>query len=164
MVTRYFLLLSTVLGILTVNELHQSVTETASNVYDNVYINPCGPLNLLYGYLCREKMQNKRLFSPGLKTDYLLKKDGNTSTYTRNGSRDVPNMFGEDNEATSKYLVRYYKALKTMYNVSNGETAIYINRKTSLCKLLTQTLSRHECFQLLATMLLIAEGIKVPLE
>ncbi|KAI5176498.1 hypothetical protein PAEPH01_2315, partial [Pancytospora epiphaga] len=81
------LLICTILGMLSVDELYQSVTDPVGDIDGKVYyINPNGPLNLLYGYLYKEKrqMHNKRLFSPGLKVNYFLMKEGDSSKFTRN--------------------------------------------------------------------------------
>ncbi|KAI5174138.1 hypothetical protein PAEPH01_2081, partial [Pancytospora epiphaga] len=161
----FLLLISAALGILTVNELELSLTEPNIEIGKDVYVNPASSLNLLHGFMYKEKRQihKKRLFSPGFKTNYSLKKDNESFVYNRIGSKDVANVFDESGSLISKYLAMYYKAVKTMYNVVNGEVNIHTYRYESLYKFLTQTINERERFQLLAAMLLVAEGVEVPL-
>ncbi|KAI5181299.1 hypothetical protein PAEPH01_2806, partial [Pancytospora epiphaga] len=74
----FSLLIPVILGILSIKELEKSVAEAVSKINDDVYIKPHGPLNLVYGFLSRERrqMHNKRMYSPGVEAKYLLiKKD-----------------------------------------------------------------------------------------
>ncbi|KAI5183447.1 hypothetical protein PAEPH01_2941, partial [Pancytospora epiphaga] len=164
----FLLLISTVFGILSADELERCAVEPVTKASNDVYyINPDGPLNLMCGYISRENrvMYKKRLYSPGLQATYCLKMEEGDSTFTRRGSNDISNMFKGGDKATSEYLFKYYRAVKEMYNVINEQVTIYVNRKTSLCKLLSEKHRKNNVhFKLLSALLLLAEGVDVSLE
>ncbi|KAI5168406.1 hypothetical protein PAEPH01_0103 [Pancytospora epiphaga] len=165
MVIVYFLLVYTVFGILSLDELHKSVQELFDENNSNVYINSDGPLNLLYGYVfyTNRLIHKKRLFSPGLKINYSLTIVKDESSSKRNNSKDIVTAFEKNSGPTGKYLFKYYEAVKTMYNVVNEKAFIQTNRDQSLFRFLTQKLDKEDSFKLLAAMLLLAEGIELPL-
>ncbi|KAI5169320.1 hypothetical protein PAEPH01_0612 [Pancytospora epiphaga] len=179
-ITWIIILITTVFGVLPIDELCQTLYESVniknSNVGNNsdrkintdssnIFVNPNGPLNLLHGYFCREKKQlyTKRLFSPGFNINYSLTRNGENSTFFRDNTGDTVNELEMDNKDASQYLTKYYEAVKMMYNVVNNEANIYTNGDTSLHRFLTQKLSKEDSFKLLAIMLLLAEGIELPL-
>ncbi|KAI5169439.1 hypothetical protein PAEPH01_0714 [Pancytospora epiphaga] len=165
MVPVSFLLISIVFGILSVDDLNKTVSSPLRNNSDKVYVNPNGSLNLLHGYMSRENRQihNKRLLSPGLKTNYSLIKEESKSTFTQNNTKDTPSIFDNGDSPTSLYLTEYYKSVKIMYNAMNGWSSIQTTQKESLYRFLTQMLGNEDRFKLLAAMLLVAEGVDLPL-
>ncbi|KAI5170907.1 hypothetical protein PAEPH01_1543 [Pancytospora epiphaga] len=162
-----FLLIPAVLGILTIDELYKSVHKPLNDSNNNAYINPDGPLNLLHGYISYENrlIHKKRLFSPGFKINYSLTRTGCQLLFKRNNTKDAVTKFKiSNNEDISIYLSQYYRAARAMYNVVNGEANIHTNRDNSLFRFLTQKLNKEDSFKLLATMLLLAEGVDLPVE
>ncbi|KAI5169368.1 hypothetical protein PAEPH01_0654 [Pancytospora epiphaga] len=167
MVITYFLFISTVLGILTIDELRESVDGPFSDSNSNIYINPNGPLNFIHGHVSYENrlLHKKRLFSPGFNINYSLTETKDKSLFQRNTAKDAITEFEiSDNEDTSKYLSQYHETVRTMYNIVNGEANIQTNRDDSLFRFLTQELDKEDCFKLLAIMLLLAEGVDLPVE
>ncbi|KAI5170470.1 hypothetical protein PAEPH01_1456 [Pancytospora epiphaga] len=167
MIVIFSLLIPVVLGLLSVKELEKSATEDVFEINDGVYIKPHGPLDLLYGFLSKERkqMDKKRMYSPGLKAHYSLTKKDNEVCFSRRGSRDVIHKFDECNSPISEYLTEYYRALKTMYSVANGEANIFTSQNKSLYMLLDKNTNKNNVnFKILAAMLLLTEGVDVPLE
>ncbi|KAI5179875.1 hypothetical protein PAEPH01_2716, partial [Pancytospora epiphaga] len=95
MIFECFLLISTVLGILTIDELYKSVHKPLNDSNNNAYINPDGPLNLLHGYISYENrsIHKKRLFSPGFKINYSLTRTECQSLFKRNNIKDAVTKF-----------------------------------------------------------------------
>ncbi|KAI5169328.1 hypothetical protein PAEPH01_0620, partial [Pancytospora epiphaga] len=176
-----YLLITTVFGILSLQDVYEAMYKpfdvnnenTGANPesqisVDNrgVYVNPGGPLDLLHGYLLKENdiFSNKRLFSPALKINYELTKEGKDFRFTRSNTKDSVNILESSDEAVSQYLSQYYEAVKTMYNVVNNDVNIQTTRDNSFYRFLTQKLDKEESFKLLAVMLLLAKGVELPLE
>ncbi|KAI5169435.1 hypothetical protein PAEPH01_0710 [Pancytospora epiphaga] len=162
----YFLFISPVFSILTMHTLYQTILDPIYVNNIKVYIHPGGPLNLLHSYVCKERriLYNKRLYSPGLKINFTLTRYGNMSAFTRHPLEDTENTLKRGNTGISRYLTKYYKAIKTMYNVVNEEVSIQTCQDRSLYKFLTQNLGKEESYKLLAIMLLLAEGIELPVK
>ncbi|KAI5171985.1 hypothetical protein PAEPH01_1709 [Pancytospora epiphaga] len=160
------LLIFTVFGILTLDELQQNLQKPFNDNNNNVYINPDGSLNLLHGYISygSRLIHKKRLFSPGLKINYRLTNVKNKSSFKRDNTMDKVNTFGENSGLAGQYLTEYYKAVRTMYNVVNGEVNIQTNRDQSLYRFLTQKFFKESCFKLLAVLLLLADGVDLPVK
>ncbi|KAI5170492.1 hypothetical protein PAEPH01_1478 [Pancytospora epiphaga] len=176
-----YLLITTVYGILSLQDVYETTYKPfdANNKNtginpenqdivgnDNVYVNPGGPLDLLHGYLLKENniFFNKRLFSPALKINYELTKEKRNFRFTRNNTKDGVNKLVIADEAVSQYLSQYYEAVRTMYNVVNSDVNIQTTRDNSFYRFLTQKLNKEESFKLLAVMLLLTKGVELPLE
>ncbi|KAI5171807.1 hypothetical protein PAEPH01_1672 [Pancytospora epiphaga] len=162
----YFLLLYTTFGILTINEQYEGVHGPLDDSNSNICINPDGLLYLLHGYIFYENrlMHMKRLFSPGFKINYSLTETEDKLIFKHNNTKDVINNFKMPNKDTFKYLLQYYRVVRTMHSVVNGKANIQTCRDESLFRFLTQKLNKEDSFKLLAIMLFLAEEVDFPVE
>ncbi|KAI5130559.1 hypothetical protein NEPAR04_2051 [Nematocida parisii] len=141
----------------------------------NLLINPDGPLNLLRGYLFHKSgvVYNKRFFSSAIDTDYSMKKSDRSTesthiyTYTRNPENDK--TYKENNamrrlEYGSKYLSVLYKQMIYMFPCVNNTISIEPCRNDSFTRFLRVNNSGLDSMYLLAALLLLSEGIYIPIE
>ncbi|KAI5182681.1 hypothetical protein NEIRO03_0332 [Nematocida sp. AWRm78] len=141
----------------------------------NLLINPDGPLNPLRGYLFHKGgiVYNKRFFSSAIDTDYSMKKSDISTesthiyTYTRNPENDK--TYRENNtirrlEYGSTYLSMLYKQMIYMFPCANNTISIEPCRNDSFTRFLRVNNNGLESMYLLAALLLLSEGIYIPIE
>ncbi|KAI5137551.1 uncharacterized protein NESG_00440 [Nematocida ausubeli] len=136
-----------------------------------VRINPSGPLNLVHGYIHHYMgyIHNKRFFSPGILLDFqmeiLFLKDENfpSFSFTWASSLDHPRPSSSKN-ITARY--KYYKALLRFFPSHNKSLEI-INEsarwKATFCQFLQLPSVKKHSYHILASLLLMSEGIPVGL-
>ncbi|KAI5159737.1 hypothetical protein NEAUS03_0547 [Nematocida ausubeli] len=136
-----------------------------------VRINPSGPLNLVHGYIYHYMgyMHNKRFFSPGILLDFqmeiLFLKDENSPSFsfTWASSLDHPRPSSSKN-ITASY--KYYKALLRFFPSHNKSLEI-INEsarwRATFCQFLQLPSVKKHSYHILASLLLMSEGIPVGL-
>ncbi|KAH9386712.1 uncharacterized protein NEMAJ01_1608 [Nematocida major] len=142
----------------------------------NSFINPRGPLCLLRGFVYSEQghMHNKRFFSPEIETDYKVEPVGdvettNKHTYTRKAQKDklYPPAEGPalgSKPASTDYSAEYHRTLIEMFPSVDGHTlSVAVGRKDSFFQFLQRMPSNHAHY-VLAALLLLSEGIDVPIE
>ncbi|KAH9387137.1 uncharacterized protein NEMAJ01_2033, partial [Nematocida major] len=143
----------------------------------NAFINPRGPLCLLRGFVYSELgyTHNKRFFSPEIETDYKVEPVGDVETtrkhkYTRNAQKDKPYPPAEGPALSSKpadknYTVTYHRALIEMFPSVDGHTlSVAVAREDSFFQALQRMPSKQHVHYVLAALLLLSEGVDVPIE
>ncbi|KAI5167061.1 hypothetical protein NEIRO03_1780 [Nematocida sp. AWRm78] len=141
----------------------------------NILINPDGPLNLLRGYLFHKSgiVYNRRFFSPVIDTDYSMKKSDRSTesthiyTYTRNPEKDRPykdntNIYRFKYKST--YLSEHHQQMIYMFPCVNNTLSIEPCKDDSFTRFLRVQDSKTDRMYLLAALLLLSEGINVPIK
>lgn len=159
-------LASSVLAALSIEDVRRSVSEPfRKEGGEAVFVRPGGPLNLLRGYIYHKDglVRNKRLFSPMMRIDYTLKYENGEYRFNISNENDSTNSL-HGGKKRSAYLGDYYRTLKIMYNAVNGEVNISSLRSLGLDSFLRRHLMVDISVRLLAALMLLAEGIDVPLK
>lgn len=167
-----FLLLHYTYARLTLQELSTFDTYTFKTRNGEVAINPEGPLNLLRGYIYHKNrfMHNIRLFSPRVKTDYVLQVDPNSNTQRevylleRSAVNDRAYQPSKCSSKKEKYLSQYYKRLILMFPSADQNLSIEAGRKDAFIHFLRASSVQQHVYHLLASLLLLSEGINVPIK
>ncbi|KAI5168160.1 hypothetical protein NEIRO02_2436 [Nematocida sp. AWRm79] len=141
----------------------------------NLLINPDGPLNLLRGYLFHKSgiVYNKRFFSSVINTDYSMKKSNKSTegdhlyTYRRNPENDKP--YQDNNmihrfKYESTYLSELHQQMIYMFPCANNALSIEPCRNDSFTRFLRVHGEKLDSVYLLAALLLLSEGINVPIK
>ncbi|OAG30905.1 hypothetical protein NEIG_00389 [Nematocida sp. ERTm5] len=143
----------------------------------NLLINPDGPLNPLRGYIFNKNglLYNKRFFSPGVRIDYSLKKYNNLAervggykfVFRRNPESDRlyinNNTIGGVNTGL-EYLSEFHQKMIYMFPCVNGIISIEPHKNNSFTQFLRKHSSRPDSIYLLAALLVLSEGVDVPIE
>ncbi|KAI5155745.1 hypothetical protein NEPAR06_2017 [Nematocida parisii] len=157
------------------------IKEIEENIFaarlENIFINPDGPLNPLRGYIFykNELLYNKRFFSPGIRADYSLNRyrdlRENVPEYKykfrRNPENDTPyrNNNGIDGFNTElEYLSDFHQKMIYMFPCVNGMISIEPHKNNSFTRFLRKHSSKPGTIYLLATLILLSEGVDVPIE
>ncbi|KAI5158927.1 hypothetical protein NEPAR05_2274 [Nematocida parisii] len=148
-------------------------------------INPKGPLNLLRGYIYYKKhfMLNKRLFSPELdiryeiildtaddsdNVKYLYKRSPQNDTVrpleASSGPKSEDKYRCQEQEKLKRYTIGYHRKLLQMFTIQDNGACIETGRGDSLTTFLRYTRVKEHSMAILATLLLLTEGIKVPIK
>ncbi|KAH9385779.1 uncharacterized protein NEMAJ01_0675 [Nematocida major] len=135
-------------------------------------INTTGPLNMARGYIYRERgfMHNKRFFSPEIRTVYSAghledSASGNVvHTYERHPEKDSVFRFTQNMYIVKPYTFEYHTALIYMFPSEDGELSIETKQEDSFFNFLQERSVRGQDMYILASLLLLSEGVEVDLE
>ncbi|EIJ92523.1 uncharacterized protein NEPG_02621 [Nematocida parisii ERTm1] len=150
----------------------QNICETPFSINKNILINHNGPLNPLRTYIMHKSsyMYNKRMFSQEINTDYSLKKSAKSTDnehfyiYTRNPENDKAyKCSGIGRRYTPNYLYYYHKTMIYMFPCENNNLSIEPCRNDSFTRFLRAHCNEVDSLYLLAALLLLSEGIDVPI-
>ncbi|EIJ87102.1 hypothetical protein NEQG_02706, partial [Nematocida parisii ERTm3] len=150
----------------------QNICETPFSIDKNTIINHNGPLNPLRTYIMHKSsyMYNKRMFSQEINTDYSLKKSEKSTEnehfyiYTRNPENDKAyKCSGIGRRYTPNYLYYYHKTMIYMFPCENNNLSIEPCRNDSFTRFLRAHCNEVDSLYLLAALLLLSEGIDVPI-
>ncbi|KAH9385349.1 uncharacterized protein NEMAJ01_0245 [Nematocida major] len=137
---------------------------------EGIYIHPKGPLNMLRGYMYAELgyMHNKRFFSPEIETKYSLAFSENRYVYSRNASHDkayIPDeaAIGHAFES-AEYVQQYHSTLIKMFPSTNGGSLSIVAGRNDTFFNALESFKPKEANYLLAALLLLSEGVDVPIE
>ncbi|KAH9386707.1 uncharacterized protein NEMAJ01_1603 [Nematocida major] len=143
---------------------------------EGVCINPSGPVSLMRGYIYAHNayMYNKRFFSPEIETDYSLRFSrvgkGYKEVYQqkRSPTRDRAYKTAQkDSPGRSEpaYTEKYHSALLKLFPSTNGTSlSISVSRKDCMFRFLQKACAREQASYVLAALLLLGEGVDVPIE
>ncbi|EIJ87739.1 hypothetical protein NEQG_01811 [Nematocida parisii ERTm3] len=150
----------------------QNICETPFSINKNILINHNGPLNPLRTYIMHKSsyIYNKRMFSQEIYTDYSLKKSAKSTEnehfyiYTRNPENDKAYKFNNNRRRyTPNYLYYYHKTMIYMFPCENNNLSIEPCRNDSFTRFLRAHCNEVDSLYLLAALLLLSEGIDVPI-
>ncbi|KAH9387059.1 uncharacterized protein NEMAJ01_1955 [Nematocida major] len=156
-------------------EKTQSATVLAENCA-LLKINPEGPLNLMRGYLYQRMglVQNKRMFSPEIDTAYSLRHSSlgeqakEPYVYSRSAVADRARLLGAEGggpeaaRENEQYFMEYHRMLILMFPSASGELSIEAGRPNAFTRFLRAPAVEKHAHQVLAALLLLSEGIDVP--
>ncbi|OAG33297.1 hypothetical protein NEIG_01047 [Nematocida sp. ERTm5] len=146
--------------------------ETHIRTRNNLLISQDGPLSLLRGYIMRRSgyMYNKRLFSSGIDIDYSMKKSAKSTesihvynTYTRQPEKDKAHVKVAKDGANADYFTNFHQQLIYMFPCESGILSIESSKADSFTRFLRTNRNRLDTLHLLAALLLLSEGINVPI-
>ncbi|OAG33481.1 hypothetical protein NEIG_02534 [Nematocida sp. ERTm5] len=171
MILKLMLVIHTVYARLELCDIHM-LQERADLIPGELTINSGGPLNLLRGYImCKSGyMHNKRFFSQGIDTDYSLKKSDKLKenihvyTYTRNPENDKSYKNMIRSRFNSRYTFELHQQMIYMFPCENNTLSIEPCRNDSFTWFLRAHDSKLDTSHLLAALLLLSEGIDVPIK
>ncbi|KFG25707.1 uncharacterized protein NESG_01687 [Nematocida ausubeli] len=178
-----FMVIGTVFARLGVKHLQEAQEMQVSNEEgDQFIINPEGPFNLLRGYIYHKSgyIHNKRQFSPEISINYNIsgKKSLFRNLYDYNYTRlhHSDKVYYNENgpypkqekdteqEKLKKYIIDYHSKLVEMFSLNDTHVTIEAGRYDSLTKFLRYPPVKAWSNHILAALLLLSEGIDVPLE
>ncbi|KAI5166540.1 hypothetical protein NEIRO03_0565 [Nematocida sp. AWRm78] len=141
-------------------------------VLGEIVVNPDGFLNLLRGYIYQQTglMHNKRFFSSEIKISYLLtRKDtlqSPTSYYVfkREVEKDKSHVIEGITNKKEKYLSEYHKRLILMFPSTETQVSIETGRNDAFIKWLRHESVHEHAHKILATLLLLGEGVNINVE
>ncbi|KAI5130435.1 hypothetical protein NEPAR08_2018 [Nematocida parisii] len=139
--------------------------------HEKTTINPDGPLNPLYGYIYHAAgyVHNKRFFSPEIKTDYTLRNIGNPDDvqisyeFNRKPAKDKACPVKDHSLNINQYLYEYHTQLIKMFPSPGEEINIAVGRNSSFTKFLRSENAKPYTAQILASLLLLSEGVNIPI-
>ncbi|KAI5167106.1 hypothetical protein NEIRO02_1682 [Nematocida sp. AWRm79] len=145
--------------------LHTAIEES----HQKTTINPDGPLNPLHGYIYHKAgyMHNKRFFSPEIKIDYTLRNIGNPNDvqisyeFIRKPAKDKAYPVKDHSLNINQYLYEYHTHLIKMFPSTGEEINITVGRNSSFTKFLRSENAKPYAAQILASLLLLSEGINI---
>ncbi|KAH9387100.1 uncharacterized protein NEMAJ01_1996 [Nematocida major] len=146
-----------------------------------LFVHPEGPFNFMRGYVYAQQgyMYNKRFFSPEIETEYSLtfedNFEGNSETmvndyvYTRNAQSD--RAYAQDcntgavvADESARYSEEYHNMLIHMFPSADGfDLSIEPTHKNSFFSFLQGSCSKKQAHYVLASLLLLSEGVCVPI-
>ncbi|KAI5167063.1 hypothetical protein NEIRO03_1778 [Nematocida sp. AWRm78] len=146
-------------------------SETHIRTRNNLLISQDGPLSLLRGYIMHRSgyMYNKRLFSSGIDIDYSMKKSAKSIesihvyTYTRQPEKDKAHVKVAKDGAKADYFTNFHQQLIYMFPCESGILSIESSKADSFTRFLRTNRNRLDTLYLLAALLLLSEGIDVPI-
>ncbi|KAI5147256.1 hypothetical protein NEAUS05_0570 [Nematocida ausubeli] len=136
------------------------------------YINPCGPLNLLRGYLYHTMgyVYNKRCFSPEIQCDYTLSTHPGRPVSSpqyyelfRNPDKDSAYSPISDNSTDEVYLSEFSNCLVNMFALRSPSFIEDDKRPSRFTRFLSCKKLKKHAHYILASIFLSTEGVKVPL-
>ncbi|OAG33357.1 hypothetical protein NEIG_00912 [Nematocida sp. ERTm5] len=134
------------------------------------HINPNGFLNLLRGYVYHVDgyIYNMRMYAPEIDRKYLLairmkNSDEVECRFTSDPYKDKLHVMYRDGLEKNIYTYKFYNTLLDMFSVENDEVSIYSNNSQTLAHILKQESVKDHAYYFLAALLLIAEGIQLPI-
>ncbi|OAG32831.1 hypothetical protein NEIG_02597, partial [Nematocida sp. ERTm5] len=171
MIMKLLIMMYTVCARLELSDI-RNICESPFSISENILINQSGPLNPLRTYIMHKSsyMYNKRLFSQGIDTDYSMKKGAKSTDsehfyiYTRNPENDK--AYKSSNARcryTPSYLYYYHKTMIYMFPCENNNLSIEPCRNGSFTRFLRAHCNKVDSLYLLASLLLLSEGIEVPI-
>ncbi|KAH9387122.1 uncharacterized protein NEMAJ01_2018 [Nematocida major] len=129
--------------------------------------------NPIYLYMCSHLgyMHNMRFFSPWIQTKYTIVPSGPESPgedeciYIREPQGDSVHACTKERDCNSEYVQEYYTALLRMFPSLTGDClSIEAVRRDSLTAFLAHSCKKTEALYVLAALLLLSEGVDVPIE
>ncbi|KAI5167054.1 hypothetical protein NEIRO03_2482, partial [Nematocida sp. AWRm78] len=156
----------------------KEIEENSFNILiENLLINPDGPLNPLRGYIFHKNrlIYNKRLLSSWIETDYSLKKHPDSSERTgrcnfvfkRHPENDKPYISNNTISASNtelEYLSEFHQQMIYMFPCASGSIFIEPCRNDSFTRLLRAHSNKSDSIYLLAALLVLSEGVDIPIE
>ncbi|EIJ93927.1 uncharacterized protein NEPG_01499 [Nematocida parisii ERTm1] len=149
----------------------------------NLIINPCGSLNLLRGNIYRKSflISNKRLFDPYLSINHKLKQIGDNNNirylYERIEENDIeytikengmvwggPFLCDMEKNIFRKYISQYHNKFLKMFSIIGSDVDVETDRMGSMGHFLCSEQAKHEKEKILASLLLLSEGINLPIK
>ncbi|EIJ88767.1 hypothetical protein NEPAR06_2291 [Nematocida parisii] len=134
------------------------------------HINPNGILNLLRGYVYHVDgyIYNMRMYAPEIDRKYLLaikmkNSDEVECIFTSDPHKDKLHGMYQDGPEKNIYTYKFYSTLLAMFSIENDEISIYSNNSQKLSNILRQESVKDYACYFLAALLLISEGIQLPL-
>ncbi|EHY65772.1 hypothetical protein NERG_01379 [Nematocida ausubeli] len=162
------------IALMDIKHIHEKVIKDAH--FGNLTINPEGPLSPLRGYLYSKNrlVHNKRLFSPTIETSYTLRsikhrniktsEQWNTYEFLKNPAKDKPYSPKSAGNESQEYIYRYSRSLIWMFPSVSGDLSIETGRNNSFIRALRSIKDKSQINSLLASLLLLSEGISLPVE
>ncbi|OAG33291.1 hypothetical protein NEIG_01041 [Nematocida sp. ERTm5] len=171
MIIRLLLILCTVYARMPLHKIKEA-HEILFRDDNSMMINPDGRLNLLSGYISHKAgyMHNKRFFSPEIETNYSMKKSPESTesvhvyTYTRNPESDKVYKEVFPNRKKIQYLYNFHLAMIYMFPSESNSLSIESCKSDSITRFLRFHSDKLDSMYLLASLLLLSEGVYVPIE
>ncbi|KFG25861.1 uncharacterized protein NESG_01849 [Nematocida ausubeli] len=130
-------------------------------------INPYGALNMMHGYVYTKMglMHNKRFFSPEISINYRM------SFILEDDKQKIKNIIQEYGKDTvhetysmSEYSKEYHSALIKLFPSCDGYLTIETSKEDSFFMFINSAAARPHAHKILASLLLLSEGIDVPIK
>ncbi|KAI5137705.1 hypothetical protein NEAUS04_1988 [Nematocida ausubeli] len=152
-----------------VEEVLNNMLQDKNNCRMQININ--GPLNPIRGYISTLAgyTHNKRFFSENIKTSYALLKDTATEErsrkiFQRDYERDEPAAWPLNTSDHTNYIYNYHQAFLIMFSSSDGTIDVNSSGIDSFSGFLQSSKVRTHKYKILASLLLLSEGIDVFME
>ncbi|OAG33002.1 hypothetical protein NEIG_02686, partial [Nematocida sp. ERTm5] len=171
MIMKLLIMMHIICARLEMNDI-RNICESPFSISENILINQSGPLNPLRTYIMHKSsyVYNKRLFSQGIDTDYSMKKGAKSTDsehfyiYTRNPENDKAYKFSNARcRYSPSYLYYYHKTMIYMFPCENNNLSIESCKNDSFTRFLRAHCNKVDSLYLLASLLLLSEGIDVPI-
>ncbi|KAI5161455.1 hypothetical protein NEAUS03_1614 [Nematocida ausubeli] len=162
------LLMHTVHGKFTEDEINRILKAEIDRVKEKaIVVNPNGPLSpqKLCAYKEKGYIHNKRFFAPEINTYFSLIDNRSGICYIRDPTKDKVYTKGKDGKKVSKYIIEYHKKLIEMFPSPKQKISIFPAEgcTDSFTLFLNSPPVKKHAYMILASLLLQAEGINVPL-
>ncbi|KAI5135161.1 hypothetical protein NEAUS06_1400 [Nematocida ausubeli] len=164
----FILLMHTVHGKFTEDEINRILKTEIDRIKEKtIVVNPNGPLSpqKLCAYKKNGYIHNKRFFAPEINTYFSLIDNNSGICYIRDPTRDKVYTKEKNGKKVSKYIIEYHKKLIEMFPSPKQKISIFPAEgcTDSFALFLNSPPVKENAYMILASLLLQAEGINVPL-
>ncbi|KAI5162694.1 hypothetical protein NEAUS04_1093 [Nematocida ausubeli] len=164
----FILLMHTVHGKFTEDEINRILKTEIDRIKEKtIVVNPNGPLSpqKLCAYKKNGYIHNKRFFAPEINTYFSLIDNNSGICYIRDPTRDKVYTKEKNGKKVSKYIIEYHKKLIEMFPSPKQKISVFPAEgcTDSFTLFLNSPPVKENAYMILASLLLQAEGIDVPL-